>query len=118
MLSAVLASAVRYPTGFGQWLCAMDAAIGPIYEVAIVGPQESELTQKLVGVLWERYRPNVLAACSEYPPASNAPPLLDDRPLIDDRPTAYVCQQFICQHPVNTPEGLREQLDLAARNLE
>ncbi len=37
--------------------------------------------------------------------------LLADRPLKDGKATAYVCENFACQAPVNTPEEL-EQLVL------
>jgi len=33
-------------------------------------------------------------------------PLLADRPLKDDKATAYVCENFTCRAPVNTPEEL------------
>jgi len=37
-------------------------------------------------------------------------PLLADRPLKDGKPTAYVCQNFACLSPVNTPEELERLL--------
>ena len=30
--------------------------------------------------------------------------------LLEDRPTVYVCHNFICDLPVQTPEQLREKL--------
>jgi len=36
--------------------------------------------------------------------------LLSDRPLQGGKPTAYVCQGFVCQQPVNDPEAMLAQL--------
>ncbi|WP_285732489.1 thioredoxin domain-containing protein [Nocardiopsis sp. ATB16-24] len=37
-------------------------------------------------------------------------PLLRDRTSIEGMPTAYVCEGFVCELPVTSPEGLRERL--------
>lgn len=60
------------------------------------------------------YLPNSVLAYSGVDEAANAEAiaLLADRPLKDGKATAYVCQNFACQAPVNTPEEL-EQLVLA-----
>lgn len=110
MLSSVQSAAVRYPTAFSFWLCAIDFAVTPVNEVAILGDLEDPLADAMLAILWAAYRPNLLAAVSSYPPPPNSPPLLHDRPLLDDRPTAYVCQNFVCQRPVNSPAELEAQL--------
>ena len=111
MLVSIQEAAVRYPTAFSEWLCAYDFAVKPTQEVAIIGNPADPGYQALVEILWSGWRPYSLAAFSNFPPSSNDPPLLQDRPLLKDRPTAYVCQNFVCQQPVNTPVELKEQLD-------
>ncbi|HEX7974875.1 MAG TPA: thioredoxin domain-containing protein, partial [Anaerolineales bacterium] len=111
MLGGVQATAVRYPTAFSNWLCAIDLASNPILEVAILGDPADPLTQALVAPLWTAYRPHALLALSSFPPPSIAPPLLQDRPLVSDRPTAYVCRNFACQRPVNDPQEFLQQLN-------
>lgn len=106
MLSQMGSNLKRYPTGFGQWLSAVDFAIGPVREVAILGDPESTQTQGLVGALWKQYQPRLVAARSNLPIDPLGPKLLNDRPLLNDQPTAYVCQEFVCQQPVTTPEDL------------
>lgn len=110
MLVSIQGSAVRYPTAFSQWLCAIDFAINPVYEIAVLGEPLDPNTQALTQVIWSRWRPFSLAAISAFPPPQNAPPLLHDRPLLQDRPTAFVCQNFTCQLPVNSPQQLQAQL--------
>jgi uncharacterized protein YyaL (SSP411 family) len=52
----------RAPSGFGHALCALDFAVGPVKEVAIVGDPYAEDTDALIGVVRERFRPNVVVA--------------------------------------------------------
>ena len=111
MLKAVQDLTVRYPTAFGQWLCALDFAIGPTHEIAILGNMNDSTFSALKDVVWSEYRPNYVVALSEFPPPESAPPLLEDRPLLKNKPTAYVCQHFVCKQPVTSPEKLTQQLE-------
>ena len=110
MLGSIQELMTRYPTAFAQWLCAADFALGPVQEIAVLGEAGDPQTAALLHTLWKRYRPRQVMAVSAYPPASGSPALLKDRPLKDGRPTAYVCQGFVCQQPVNSPEELEAQL--------
>ena len=112
MIAQMVAIAVRYPTSFGQWLSALDYAIGPVHEVAILGDMDSPQFQDLRDSLWSGYQPRLVAALSQFPPEAESPQLLDGRPLISHQPTAYICQNFSCQLPVNTPEDLIVQLGM------
>jgi uncharacterized protein len=114
MLRSIQSLAARYPTAFGNWLAALDFALNPVLEVAVVGDLQSQDASALVDALWSQYRPHLIAAISDYPPPSNSPALLHDRPLVDDKPSAYVCRQFVCQRPVTDPQALQEQLDQEA----
>ncbi len=107
-LSAMQNALPRYPAAFAKWLCALDFALGPVKEVAVLQPPGTG--QQFAGELWQRYRPRLVAAISAYPPAPGAPPLLANRPLRDGLPTAYVCEGFVCQQPVTTREDLAKQL--------
>jgi uncharacterized protein YyaL (SSP411 family) len=102
----------RYPTAFGQWLAAHAFAIGPAYEVAILGNQQDPEMDQLIEALWESYRPYTLAAISDYPPDETSPTLLANRPLMEEKPTAYVCQNMVCKLPVTAPQELTAQLSL------
>jgi uncharacterized protein YyaL (SSP411 family) len=102
----------RFPTGFAQWLTAMDLALRPIAEVAIVGRSDDPATAALVAETRRGYRPNqVLAVAADA--GVSAIPLLADRVQVEGRPTAFVCRGFACRLPVTAPEGLRAELDAA-----
>lgn len=106
MLAPMLETAVRYPTAFAKWLTAADFALGPVNEVAILGANPHKLTE----TLWKAYHPRQVAAISAFPPPVGAPALVQNRPLLNGQPTAYVCRNFVCKQPVNTPEELAAQL--------
>ena len=111
MLSSVQVLIYQHPTSFSQWLYALDFALHPIREVAILGDFEDNRTQSLIRTLWSRYRPDVIAAISQSPPLVGGPALLDNRLLLNDAPTAYVCEGFVCNQPVNDVDQFRQQLD-------
>lgn len=101
MLGSIQTTAVRYPTAFAEWLCALDFAQGEITEVALLGDLSQPGMDNLIDALWSAYRPRCVVAISSYPPDRDAPEILMNRPLMNGEPTAYVCQQFICREPVN-----------------
>jgi uncharacterized protein YyaL (SSP411 family) len=103
----------RYPTGFAQWLGAMDMALAPVVEIAIVGTADDPATAALLAEARTGYRPNQVTARSAEP-ATSAIPLLRDRVAIGGRPTAYVCRGLVCRLPVTDPAALRRELAAAA----
>ncbi|HEY7477821.1 MAG TPA: thioredoxin domain-containing protein [Actinomycetota bacterium] len=104
----------RYPTGFGQALCALDLLIGPAREVAVIGALGDRATRELVDeVLRARFVPNAVLSVAEPDDAAAlaAVPLLRDRVAVDGRPTAYVCERFACRLPVTDPAALGADLE-------
>jgi uncharacterized protein len=99
----------RYPSGFAQWLVALDFALAEVAEVAIVGDPADPETQRLVAPVRSGFRPHLVVACAADPEAS-AIELLHSRFRLADRPTAFVCRSFACRQPVNEPEALGAQL--------
>jgi hypothetical protein len=104
---------VRAPTVFGHALGALDLALGPSREVAVVGAHEHPGTRSLTDeVLARRFLPNAVLAVANPGDreAETAVALLRDRVQVDGTPTAYVCERFACRLPVTSPEELAEQL--------
>jgi uncharacterized protein len=94
--------ASRHPHGFGHLLLAADFYLAPVREVAIVGPEP----EALVRVVREQFRPHLVLAGGN----SQDLPLLEGREPVDGHAAAYVCQHFICEAPVSTPEELAAAL--------
>lgn len=111
MLSSIQPMAIRHPTAFANWLCAIDYFKRPVLEIAVLGDSSDSRYQQLISTVWESYRPNVIAAFSAPNPPAETPPLLHNRMLYNQQPTAFVCQNFICNLPANTPEELKIQLE-------
>ena len=105
MVQPALGSA---PTGFAQWLSALDFALGQPKEIAIVGERAD--AQELLDVVFGEYHPNQVVAYREAH-ADTVIPLLQGREAIEGEATAYVCQNFACQMPVTTADALKEKLN-------
>ncbi|HEV2471902.1 MAG TPA: thioredoxin domain-containing protein, partial [Chthonomonadales bacterium] len=103
---------VQHPQAFGHALGVLDFAISPVKEIAIIGEVSGAGTRNLLGVINKRYLPASVLACAAPgdSEAIQAIPLLADRPLKDEQATAYVCQNFACLAPVNTPGELERLL--------
>src|SRR5947209_3568791 len=103
---------VQHPQAFGHVLGALDFAMSPVKEFAIIGDPQQADTRALLHVINSHYLPNSVLACAA-PTASEAiqaVPLLADRSAKDGKATAYVCQNFACLAPVTTAEELERLL--------
>ena len=112
LLRALAPATGQHPTAFGHLLCALDFALGPVKEVALVGQPEAEETRALIRATFSRFLPNKVVALKapSDDAAERAIPLLAERPLQGGKPTAYLCQKFTCNLPVTEPDALAAQL--------
>jgi len=113
-LTTITPFTARYPTAFAMWLQAIDFALAPVAEIAIVGDPEDDATRALLREAQSGYAPNRVVALRASEQAPTAIPLLDERTLVKGRATAYVCRGFACRLPVTDADALREQLAEAA----
>ncbi|MGH2605418.1 MAG: hypothetical protein ACRDG5_02400, partial [Anaerolineales bacterium] len=108
-LGAMQEVAARHPSAFAGWLCALDSALGPMLQLALVGEPTDPRFETLASTARSGYFPRLVVAGGP-PGAPGHPSLLQDRPLIDGRPTAYLCRGFTCQLPVTESADLERQL--------
>ena len=104
MLRLLFPIATRHPGAFGHLLGAADFYLAPVKEVAIVGPQDE--ARALLGVVRDGFRPHLVLAAGE----ADGVPLLEGRGPVEGHAAAYVCQRFVCQAPVTSPEELAAAL--------
>ncbi|HUC00096.1 MAG TPA: thioredoxin domain-containing protein [Solirubrobacterales bacterium] len=112
-------TAVQHPESFAHLLRALDFALEPTREVALVGDRAGTgdgsaaggggAAAELAAIVREEFRPRLVLAAG--PEGSDEPPLLSGRTEVDGKPAAYVCQNFACQLPVTDPSALRASLD-------
>jgi uncharacterized protein len=96
--------AARHPGAFGHLLAAADFYLAPVKEVAIVGPSTG--VGELLRVVRGAYRPHLVLATGE----ADGVPLLEGRGPVDGHAAAYVCERFVCQAPVMSPDALAAAL--------
>jgi uncharacterized protein len=102
VLRLLFTLAARHPHAFGHLLQAVDFYLAPVREVAIVGPSP----EPLLRVIHSAFRPHMVLAGG----TTDGVPLLQGREPVDGRAAAYVCEHFVCQAPVTTPEELAAAL--------
>jgi uncharacterized protein len=95
----------RSPLAFGHLLQALDFQLAPTREVALVGPDTTELERAVRAA----FRPHVVLAGGDGDDAAGVP-LLEGRTTLDGRAAAYVCERFTCRRPVSEPAELQALL--------
>jgi uncharacterized protein YyaL (SSP411 family) len=102
------------PQGLPQLLCAIELVVDAPRTVVLAGDPVAADFQALAAVLAERLGPRRALLCADGGAgqqwlAAKRPYLADMKPP-GGRATAYVCENFACQAPVNSPAGLRALL--------
>jgi uncharacterized protein YyaL (SSP411 family) len=102
----------RYPSAFSLALCALDFYLSKPTEVAVVADTASPGFTDLARTVWQMYLPNrvIAFAVGERAQASQFVPLLAGKEPLGGRTTAFVCEAYTCQAPVQTSEELQKQL--------
>ena len=118
MFSRIQETAKQYPTAFAYWLSAMDFAEGPLQQIALVTSAEGKDLSAFTDIIWSKYRPQTVVAIGSQTQSNEIPALLKDRGLTGNRTTAYVCENFACRMPTNSPEEFSSIVDSpSTRNL-
>ncbi len=124
--------AVDSPGAYERLMCASDFYHDTVKEIAIVGDMTPspfqgegrgegedsrtksnagyELTHALLRTVWSVYLPNKVIVFSPDKVTDERIPLLTGKGRINGKAAAYVCENFRCQTPVQTPADLSKQL--------
>jgi hypothetical protein len=96
-------SIAELPSGYTHFLVALDFAMGPSYEVVVVGPPAAPDTMEMLKTLQSRFIPNkvVLFRPSDEttPEISRLAPFTALHTPVDEKATAYVCVGTSCKMP-------------------
>jgi len=102
----------QLPSGYTQFLVALDFAIGPSYEVVIVGNPEAEDTKEMLKALRNRFIPNKVTL---FRPTDMKSPHIDNlaehmkyQVSLGGKATAYVCRNFACEEPTTKVDKMLE----------
>ena len=112
-LEAARAVLERAPAAAGQSLIALDFAVGPLQELAIVGGTSPDEFARVMEAANARFLP--LAVIVPSPPGEEGSlaklaPVLEDRPAAEGKTTLYYCEDRACRLPVSGVEAVEELL--------
>ncbi len=111
-LRALQPNLSRHPLAFASWLCALDFAIGPQQQLALVGDPDSDTFRRLAEAAAHRYAPNLVVAGGR--PDQPGAPLLLRQPAPPSGALAYLCQGFTCRLPTDSPDVLSAALEASS----
>jgi uncharacterized protein YyaL (SSP411 family) len=113
---AFSSSVKQSPSAHAQLMVALDAAVGPFYEVVIAGASQANDTKEMLKAIRRRFIPNkvmLFRATEEMAPGIDAiAGFTTLYPSIDGRGTAYVCTNHSCRLPSTDARVVLELLDV------
>ena len=103
------------PAAHTQLMIALDFALGPSYEVAVVGIPNTEETEDVLNTLKRKFIPNKIIlfkpSDEEDPEITNIAEFTRHLSSKDDKTTAYVCRNNKCDLPTTSIEKMLRLLD-------
>jgi uncharacterized protein len=99
----------EYPAASGQMLIALDFHLGPVQQVAIVGPEHDKGARQAIAAIRRAFHPHRVVAFHD--PAQGPPPpelaaLFEGKEAGGGAVTVYVCENFACQSPLVGAEAV------------
>jgi uncharacterized protein YyaL (SSP411 family) len=94
----------RAPTAHTFMLVGVDFAVGPFYNVVLVGNPHEDSMQSLLRALKANYLPNMVVSLRQPSEAGLG------YEKIEDKATAYICRDQTCMPPTNKTEKMLELL--------
>ena len=113
---AVFAKQVsKAPSAFAFLISSLDYAIGPAYEVVLVGKLTDDNHKEVLDLLNQEFTPNkvvIYKNTEETEKIENVLNHLKEFKTQKNKTTVYVCEQFSCQRPTTDTDLLKSQLGL------
>ncbi|MBS7249572.1 MAG: thioredoxin domain-containing protein [Candidatus Freyarchaeota archaeon] len=104
----------RNPLGHTQLMVGLDFALGPSYEVVIVGNTHTNDTKTMLRALREKFVPNKVVifvpSDEKSPEITSIAEFTKNQESIGGKATAYVCQNLACKFPTTDVGKMLELL--------
>ena len=105
----------QYPSGYTNFLSAVDFSVGPAHEVVIAGDSTAEDTQEMIGALRSYFLPNHVVI---FRPSDTKSPAIDGvvdfiqsyKP-VEGKATAYVCLGQTCKTPTTDVSEMLKMME-------
>ncbi|MER3446097.1 MAG: thioredoxin domain-containing protein [Candidatus Dadabacteria bacterium] len=105
----------QFPGAFTQLMVALDFALGPSYEVVIVGNTQSEDTRAMLNAIGRQFVPNKVVLLrpteKESPDITRIAGFTKNQSSLDGKATAYVCLNYVCKLPTTDVSRMIELLN-------
>ena len=102
------------PMAYTQLLSALAFAIGPSYEVVLVGDCRSQDTQTMLNALNSRFLPNKVVLLRSMDVDSNRiarfSEFIGGLQTKEPKATAFVCRNHVCELPTTDPDEMLRKL--------
>jgi uncharacterized protein len=105
----------KVPSGYTQFLSALDFRLGPSYEVIISGKPGAPDTGHMLEELWNYFVPNkvlIFRPEGEKPEITDLAKYTEEQLPIEGKATAYVCQDYECQLPTTETSEMLKMLNV------
>ncbi len=99
------------PLGHTMFLSALDFALGPSYEVALVGTPEDIGIAKMLEALRSRFLPNKAVIGVFGDEVRKTAEFTQNLPQLGGLATAYVCANYSCELPTDDPDRMVDLLE-------
>src|SRR3990172_6151612 len=114
MLERFSGAIEKQPTAYAQMLCGLDFYLGPAKEIVLAGDLNSSETFEILKAINQRFLPNKVLAFHGDGQAGveleKLIPFSEGFKMQGGKTTAYVCENYVCQRPVNDINKLVELL--------
>ncbi|MHC5059750.1 MAG: thioredoxin domain-containing protein [Planctomycetota bacterium] len=118
-LEAFSAQLRQSPMTTAYMLMAVDFHLGPRQEIVIAGNSGADDTRQMLESIRSRFLPNAVVllhqAGSGGKEIEKTAPFLAAQKPINEKATAYVCQNYVCNRPVNKMSELNKLLSTLVR---
>jgi uncharacterized protein YyaL (SSP411 family) len=105
----------QIPASYTSILMALDFALGPSYEVVIVGDLKYQDTENMLDALNRFFIPNKIVlfrpVTEEYPEIGRVAEFTEKLTSLENRATAYVCRNYQCDLPTTSTEKMLKLLN-------
>lgn len=104
----------KSPAYSSAMLIAFNFWLGPTQEIVIAGNVDATDTNKMLKLIRRKFLPNAVVLLHEQDKKGTAIeriiPFVKNQTAIEGKATAYVCENYICNRPVNRTDDLDKML--------
>ena len=103
------------PSAYTQLMVAVDYALGPSYELVVVGNSRANDTKEMLQAIHRRFMPNKVVIFipteTSSPEIRRIVPFTREQVSLDGKATAYVCVNYNCRLPTTNIDTLISELE-------